>query len=103
MAQQADLDMRTFATSIWDETLFKAWSDIVRSLIPNSQDLESNLKKLCDSCQADEIVLFERATFLVVSKHTRVKQADAHRLEKISNIVKQFKLRCAESRVKFQN
>lgn len=59
--------MRCFATSIWDETLYKAWSQIVYSLIPNVDLLEAQLKDFSAICGADEVVLFERATFLVIS------------------------------------
>lgn len=41
---------------------------------------------------ADEVVLFERATFLVISHVTEKTHDDVHRFEKISNIIKQFKL-----------
>ena len=34
-----------FPTSIWDESLYKAWSQIVCSLIPNMTIYQSNLKK----------------------------------------------------------
>ncbi|KAG7359189.1 Gtr1/RagA domain containing G protein [Nitzschia inconspicua] len=56
-----------FGTSIWDETLYKAWSEIVTNLIPNIRLLETHLNKFCRICDADEVVLFERATFLVIS------------------------------------
>mmetsp|Transcript_8203 Transcript_8203/g.11718 ORF Transcript_8203/g.11718 Transcript_8203/m.11718 type:complete len:427 (+) Transcript_8203:164-1444(+) len=56
-----------FGTSIWDETLYKAWSEIVTNLIPNIGVLESHLDDFCRICDADEVVLFERATFLVIS------------------------------------
>jgi len=56
-----------FGTSIWDETLYKAWSEIVTNLIPNIGVLESHLADFCRICDADEVVLFERATFLVIS------------------------------------
>lgn len=59
--------MKCFATSIWDETLYKAWSQIVYSLIPNVDLLETQLKDFSMICGADEVVLFERATFLVIS------------------------------------
>ncbi len=39
-------------------------STIVYSLVPNVGTLESRLKSFCDVCEADEVVLFERATFL---------------------------------------
>jgi hypothetical protein len=41
-----------------------------------------------------QVVLFERATFLVISHSTRAEYTDLHRFEKISNIIKQFKLSC---------
>ena len=39
-------------------------------------------------------MLFERATFLVISHSTNKTHRDVHRFEKISNIIKQFKLSC---------
>lgn len=59
--------MTCFATSIWDETLYRAWSKIVYSLIPNVEVLKSQLTEFASICGAEEIVLFERATFLVIS------------------------------------
>lgn len=56
-----------FGTSIWDETLYKAWSEIVTNLIPNISLLETHLNNFCRICDADEVVLFERATFLVIA------------------------------------
>merc|ERR1712170_110389 len=87
-----ELDVVCFKTSIWDETLFKAWSAIVYSLIPNVTILEQQLRSFADICEADEVVLFERATFLVINHATLRPHADKHRFEKISNIIKQFKL-----------
>jgi hypothetical protein len=64
-----------FGTSIWDETLYKAWSEIVTNLIPNIAILETHLNKFCKHCDADEVVLFERATFLVISHALAGEQA----------------------------
>jgi len=61
-------NFQCFGTSIWDETLYKAWSEIVTNLIPNIGVLESHLDDFCRICDADEVVLFERATFLVISQ-----------------------------------
>jgi Ras-related GTP-binding protein A/B len=112
-----------FGTSIWDETLYRAWSEIVTNLIPNISILETHLCNFCRVCDADEVVLFERATFLVISQaqgapdavaspseielgispHVkRTPHFDAHRHEKISNIVKQFKLSCGKAQSQFQ-
>ncbi|EGF76424.1 hypothetical protein BATDEDRAFT_92709 [Batrachochytrium dendrobatidis JAM81] len=92
----------SFGTSIWDETLYKAWSAIVTSLIPNVQVLETNLNAFCQHCDADEVILFERTTFLVISHATRRNLGDIHRFEKVSNIIKQFKLSCSKSQAQFQ-
>jgi hypothetical protein len=56
---------------------------------------------LATTSEADEIVLFERATFLVISHSTRTSHRDTHRFEKISNIIKQFKLSCRSGFNKF--
>ncbi|KAJ1484557.1 rraga protein, partial [Baffinella frigidus] len=95
------LDTTCFQTSIWDETLYHAWSKIVYSLIPNVQALEQQLAAFCEMCGADEVVLFERATFLVISHATRKPFKDVHRFEKVSNIIKQFKLSCSKSQSQF--
>jgi len=97
------LRITCFRTSIWDETLYKAWSSIVYSLIPNIKTLEVHLQNFCSICEADEVVLFERATFLVISHSSRKAHRDDHRFEKISNIIKQFKLSCSKSQAQFQS
>jgi len=103
--RQASLPMNItcFPTSIWDETLYKAWSCIVYAMIPNISIIESRLQKFCQICEADEVVLFERATFLVISHASTRKHKDVHRFEKISNIIKQFKLSCSKGGSHFQN
>jgi len=103
--RQASLPMNItcFPTSIWDETLYKAWSCIVYAMIPNISIIESRLQKFCQICEADEVVLFERATFLVISHASTRKHKDIHRFEKISNIIKQFKLSCSKGGSHFQN
>ena len=96
-------ETQCFKTSIWDETLFKAWSVIVNSMIPNIKIVEEHVRHFCDACDADEVVLFEKNTFLVISKATRKAYGDLQRFEKISNIVKQFKLACKNTRKQFES
>lgn len=92
-----------FKSSIWDETLYKAWSSIVYTLVPNVQQLESNLQHFADIIDADEVLLFEKATFLVISHCQRKPHSDIHRFEKVSNIIKQFKLSCSKLAAQFQS
>lgn len=56
--------------------------------------LEENLDRFCTIAEADEVVLFERATFLVVAQVSKKENSDIHRFEKVSNIIKQFKQSC---------
>lgn len=89
---------RAFATSIWDATLYKAWSEIVHSLIPNITTIEWHLGEFCAACEADEVVLFESASFLEIAHASRIEHsAGATRFEQISNAVKQFKLSCSKA------
>ncbi|KAL1927280.1 hypothetical protein VTP01DRAFT_3909 [Rhizomucor pusillus] len=97
------LQIRGFRTSIWDETLYAAWSQIVHCLIPNIRTLESHLDYFCRTCDADEVVLFERTTFLVIANAATVQHHDLHRFEKISNIIKQFNLGCSRSQTRFKS
>lgn len=97
------LECTLFPTSIWDETLYKAWSSIVYKLIPNVGALETNLERFAELIDADEVLLFERATFLVISNCQRRPHKDVHRFEKISNIIKQFKLSCSKLHAQFQS
>ena len=97
------LQATCFKTSIWDETLYKAWSAIVYTLIPNIHDLEQHLTHFANIIDADEVLLFERATFLVISHCQRKHHKDVHRFEKVSNIIKQFKLSCSKLAAQFQS
>lgn len=96
------LDVQCFGTSIWDETLYKAWSEIVQLLIPRVDELARQIEHLCEVCFADEMVLFERSTFLLICFTARRKVPDEHRFERISNIAKQFKLSCNKASTMFR-
>ncbi|CAI4035365.1 hypothetical protein SMKI_13G0120 [Saccharomyces mikatae IFO 1815] len=104
-----------FPTSIWDESLYKAWSQIVCSLIPNMSNHQSNLKKFKGVMNALEIILFERTTFLVICSSNGENSDDGHestdnsnalldpkRFEKISNIMKNFKQSCTKLKSGFK-
>ncbi|TGZ84105.1 hypothetical protein EX30DRAFT_327902 [Ascodesmis nigricans] len=96
-----NMRIETFATTIWDETLYKAWARIVYTLIPNLPILEQHLNRFAELADAEEVILFERTTFLVISSVTRPQPGQApnpfsDRFEKISNIVKTFKQSCTK-------
>lgn len=103
MCDAKNLKHKCFRTSIWDETLYKAWSTIVTTLIPNVDVLQRQLVAFGNICEADEVVMFEKATFLVISNSTKKEHTDLLRFEKISNIIKQFKLSCSKSSTRFSS
>nr|CDP95533.1 BMA-RAGA-1 [Brugia malayi] len=91
-----------YRSSIWDETLYKAWSAIVCHLVPNVASMEARLKQFAVILDADEVLLFEKATFLVIAQAQIVQHNDVHRFEKVSNIIKQFKLSCSKLGSQFE-
>ena len=92
--RSGDFMISCFATSIWDQSLYKAWSKIIYTLIPNLGAIEDHLRDLAESLDAEEIVLFERTTFLVVT-HVTTAVGELNpckdRFERLSNIIKTFK------------
>lgn len=81
-------------TSIWDQTLYKAWGSIVHSLIPNLEIIERVLSDLAETTDAEEIILFEQTTFLMItSVQSEVGKRNPYddRYERLSNIIKTFK------------
>ncbi|KEZ40407.1 Ras-related GTP-binding protein A [Scedosporium apiospermum] len=88
------LEITPFATSIWDQSLYKAWASIIHDLVPNLAAIERNLANLGVAIEAEELLLFERTSFLAVSSWTSEAGQDnptEDRLERMSNIMKQFK------------
>lgn len=89
-----DVDVTPFATSIWDQSLYKAWASIIHDLVPNLPVIERNLADLGVAIEAEEILLFERTSFLAVSSWTSQeghRNPTEDRLERMSNILKHFK------------
>merc|ERR1712000_637222 len=89
-----ELDLIPFATSIWDQSLYKAWASIIHDLVPNLSIIERNLANLGLAIEAEELLLFERTSFLAVSSWTSPegqRNPTEDRLERMSNIMKHFK------------
>lgn len=83
-----------WATSIWDQSLYKAWTKVIYFLIPNSAAIANMLQSLADTLDAREVILYERTTCLVVTQITRdIEQSNPYtdRFERISSILKAHK------------
>lgn len=82
------------ATSIWDQSLYKAWTQVIYYLVPNASTMESMLQKLAEMLDARELFLYERTTCLVVTHVSRgieLSNPYTDRFERISSILKTHK------------
>lgn len=101
-------ELKGFATSIWDESLYNAWSAIVCSLMSNIGALQTELESFARISAVHEVVLFEKTTFLLVAHATPdnvdlTHQADPKRFEKISNIIKTYRQSVSKLRTHLQS
>ena len=55
-------------------------------LIPNVTKVEEHLNSMASIFDADEVLLFERATFLVIAHAERNRHRDNHRLARVLRI-----------------
>ncbi|SMQ53588.1 unnamed protein product [Zymoseptoria tritici ST99CH_1A5] len=81
-------------SSIWDQSLYKAWTQVIYFLVPNANTIESMLQRLADLLDAREMILYERTTCLVVTHITRGNEERnpyTDRFERISSILKTHK------------
>ena len=86
--------LKVYGTTIWDQSLYKAWGDIVKSLVSNLHIIDEYLHDLAEETNAEEIILFERATFLTVTNVTSElgeRNPYSDRQERLSNVIKTFK------------
>ncbi|KJA27073.1 hypothetical protein HYPSUDRAFT_35617 [Hypholoma sublateritium FD-334 SS-4] len=107
-----DISVSVLATSIYDESLYKAWSNIVHTLIPNANVLSRHLNVFANACSATEVILFERTTFLVIATSSQA-NSDGHdheaeamytkRYERTSELIKYFKHSCTRAREEFRS
>ncbi|KAH8994396.1 Gtr1/RagA G protein conserved region-domain-containing protein [Lactarius hatsudake] len=105
-AESGSVDVTVFGTSIYDETLYKAWSHIVHTIIPNAAVLSKHLTTFARACSATEAILFERTTFLVIATSSSPDGPDgfdlsAARYERTSELIKALKHSCTRMREEF--
>ena len=106
--KSGNFQIKCYPTSIWEASLYKAWTQIVSELSPNKAKIEKSLQNFVEACEADEVVLFEKNTFLLCFSYCSKKEGDPNtideqRFEKISHIIKKFKLSCMSSNSSFKS
>ncbi|CBZ24844.1 putative ras-family member, GTP-binding protein [Leishmania mexicana MHOM/GT/2001/U1103] len=99
------MDIEFFGTSIWSDSLYLAYSSVVRSLVPHRDVLVETMRGIAIACDAAEVALYERSTFLCLTHINRKTAADGSkalflqgdgelRTTEVSETVKHFKLSC---------
>ena len=107
-SKSGNFQIKCYPTSIWEASLYKAWTQIVSELSPNKTEIEKSLKNFVEACDASEVILFEKNTFLLCFSYSSNKEGgpntnDDQRFEKISHIIKKFKLSCMSSNSSFKS
>ncbi|KAN0135371.1 Gtr1/RagA G protein conserved region domain containing protein [Lactarius tabidus] len=105
-AESGSVAVTVFGTSIYDETLYKAWSHIVHTIIPNAAVLSKHLTTFARACSATEAILFERTTFLVIATSSPPDGPEGfdlspERYERTSELIKALKHSCTRMREEF--
>jgi Ras-related GTP-binding protein A/B len=80
-----------FCTSIWDQSLLKAWSAIISSVIPNLNALQLEVQavqKEFSHLKVEHIAIFDKSSMLLLVEWP-VKTQSA--LEQLSSIIKQYR------------
>ena len=68
---------------------------MIQNLIPNLKFLNSSIQQICQIAQCDEIILFEKSTFLIIAYYQKTNDTKSiSRYERISAIIKLFKISC---------
>ena len=87
-------DIIFLPTSIWDNSLYRAWSNIFSDFIPKMDSIKELLKKFVTACWAEEAVLLEKNTLIKICSYNDKELNDNERFEKMSEILKRFKYSC---------
>ncbi|KAJ1977601.1 GTP-binding protein gtr1 [Dimargaris verticillata] len=88
-----NMDVRIFSTSIFEPSLYRAWSHIMNSIMPNIEAIRRHLETFCKVADVTEVVLFERTSFLAIAGYQlREIPGKGDTFDVLSSILKSFNL-----------
>ena len=96
LKEASDFQVTCFPTSIWDDSLYLAWRNIMSSTILNLDKLKKGLGLLMKACSAQEVILFDKSTFLSIcsvcekSNKEGVNEEDNTNFDRISKTIKKL-------------
>ena len=89
-SKAGNFEINIYQTSIWEISLYKAFSNILSSIVKNNEKIRQILEDYAKACDADEITLFDKTTLLVISSFNNKEFKDEERFEKMCNSIKKF-------------
>ena len=92
-----------YQTSIWEPSLYKAFSNILSSLVKINEKLNKILEDYANACGADEVILFDKNTLLAFASFNNKKLKDEERIEKMCFSMKKFKSNYKNNSNKFND
>lgn len=85
-----EFQINFYQTSIWEISLFKAFSKILSCFINNEGKIKKILEEYSNACEADEVILFDKFTLLSIASFNNKNIKDEERFEKICYSIKKF-------------
>ena len=73
-----DSIIQIFMTTLWNESLYKAWSVILQNILPDIKLLNLSLKKLSELVDCDIIYLMEKFTLLKIGAFCKDESKSEH-------------------------
>ncbi|RKP35116.1 ras-related GTP binding B, isoform CRA_a, partial [Dimargaris cristalligena] len=61
------MPVEIYGTSIFEPSLYRAWSKIMNSIMPNIDLIRQHLQQFCAVADVAEVVLFEKSSFLAIA------------------------------------
>ena len=96
--------IKFYGTSIWDESLYVPWREIMCDKVIKNIKIEKGLKYLLEACDADEIFLIEKNTFLCIYSVDNGKNENKEeRTKKITVLIKKIRQSLRRNKVGFSN
>ena len=86
-----NFEINIYQTSIWETSIYKVFSNILFSIAKNNEKIREMLEEYARACNADEVILFDKTTLLVISSFSNKEFKDEERFGKMCNSLKKFK------------
>lgn len=99
--KSSNFQIEFYPTSIWETSTYIAFSNILSEVVKKKEIIKKFLEEYGKACGADEVIIFDRKTFLVIASYSGKEFKNEERMETISYLMKKFKSPNSEVTNKF--